>query len=93
MEKGQQVALMDKIYSKTLGNLVYLGEPDAMMVDRISRTIRDLCKDAKSKTNNFKALASTVKFPNGTRKILGDGLPWDVDVEAIHAIVMFPWFR
>ncbi|KAK3641010.1 Ubiquitin-like protein [Elasticomyces elasticus] len=56
-DRNQQVAIMGRIYSSSLGNLVYLGElEDPNMAPRIQHTIDDLLKHARSETDDLRSL-------------------------------------
>ncbi|KAK3642780.1 Folylpolyglutamate synthetase [Elasticomyces elasticus] len=94
VERSQQVAIMGMIYSSSLGNLVYLGElEDADMAVRVQRTIDNLLTHARSQTNDLRKFYSIVVNPVQQPQMERQGLPFEVDLDAVCVLLTLPWFR
>ncbi|KAK3644922.1 hypothetical protein LTR56_009309 [Elasticomyces elasticus] len=95
VERGHQVSLMGKIYSGSMGNIVYLGElDDPAMGDRISTTISTLFSDAERNTCGFSTFWTTItdEATGASQHNYGEK-QYSVDPEAVTFMLELPWFR
>ncbi|KAK6407292.1 Ubiquitin-like protein [Elasticomyces elasticus] len=93
-DRNQQVAIMGRIYSSSLGNLVYLGElEDPNMAPRIQHTIDDLLKHARSETDDLRTFDSALFDYALWLAAQRRGLPFEVDFDAIYVVLKLPWLR
>ncbi|KAK5744567.1 hypothetical protein LTR17_001962 [Elasticomyces elasticus] len=95
VERGHQVSLMGKIYSGSMGNIVYLGElSDPTMEDRIPTTITTLLSDAERRTNGFSTFGTTIRDKaTGGYRYGQSEMQRTVDQEAVIFMMELPWFR
>ncbi|KAK5713106.1 hypothetical protein LTR15_011468 [Elasticomyces elasticus] len=89
-ERGQQVAIMNRIYAGSIGNLVLLGEAiDSVTAQRIEISIKALSSDAEAATDGFKNFESMVRSSGITTR----PLRCNFDAQALSAVLELPWWR
>ncbi|KAK3612742.1 hypothetical protein LTR56_028262, partial [Elasticomyces elasticus] len=85
---------MGWIYSSSIGNLVYLGElEDTDMAARIQCTIDKLLTHARTETNDMRTFDSAVLGDAQIAQRRRQGLPFNIDVDAVRVVLKLPWFR
>ncbi|KAK5696949.1 hypothetical protein LTR17_024144 [Elasticomyces elasticus] len=95
VERGHQVSLMSKVYSGSMGNIVYFGElSDPNMGDRISTVISTLLSDAERNTCGFSTFRTTITDEATGAYRYSDGeMQRSADEGAVTFMLKLPWFR
>jgi hypothetical protein len=93
-ERSQQVAMMADIYSKSLGNLIYLGEGDETTASAL-KTIDAVYEVSSQETNGFKDLEGTAfgsPFDDMREECEDFPMEYELDHEAWNRFFSLPWF-
>lgn len=91
-ERSQQVAMMNKVYSRSKGNLIYLGEHGSCV--QAFESIRGVLEDAAKDTSGFKHLEGRVLDSTGAWKVAMPFCPVVLkDKPAWDMFWSVPWFR
>jgi hypothetical protein len=92
-ERNQQVAMMDEVYSKTVLNLIWLGESTAQ-TERAISTIQEILDDARKETDNLNSFLETVYDTETLSWDYSDhGFQFSIDNEPLLQFFTLPWFR
>ena len=92
-ERSHQVALMSEVYSKGVGNLVWLGESDETVPVALG-AIGEILNEAREETEGFGSFASVVMDAE-TRlyRYSQAGVGVAFDSAALLGLFARPWFR
>jgi len=91
-ERAQQVQMMSLIYSRSTGNLIYLGEGDGSMRSAL-KSLQNVYHDLEQETDDFTQLDGTL-FKTGTDPVREETkLTCGVDIPALKTLFSLPWFR
>ncbi|KAK5708495.1 hypothetical protein LTR17_020626 [Elasticomyces elasticus] len=95
VERGQQVAIMGKIYAGSSGNLVCLGDSsNASMPHRIKTVVDALLENAAEETDELRRFGPTVKDTRTGGWIYSTLEPsLNVDLPALQHLLEHPWFK
>jgi hypothetical protein len=91
-ERSQQVTMMADIYSKSTGNLIYLGEVNSF-TERALDSIDRIMADINERTDNFRSLAGT---PFGPRETVFEAYgvaSVEIDEDSLLDFFSNDWFR
>ena len=92
LERSDQVAMMDQIYTNTFRNLIWLGEADESS-GRALDAIDAVLEDAQCETGDFSRLYDTLYNDRGVDQFASTGLSFDVDHTALLTFYARAWFR
>lgn len=90
-ERAHQVAMMASIYSKSTGNLIYLGEEDKYS-ERAIGSIHKVLDDIRARTDNFQRTKGTPFEPRNDRHSYED-VDCGADQRALASLFSNSWFR
>ncbi|CAK4030739.1 Hypothetical predicted protein [Lecanosticta acicola] len=90
-ERQQQVAIMNKVYGQSQGNLIYLGESDS--APEALECIHNVLEEAARETNNFEDLRSSVLEENGQCRYEFSSHTPPQHENAWNRFWSVPWFR
>ena len=91
-ERAHQVNMMADVYSNATGNLIYLGEANAL-IDRAFESIYTCLEDIKKVTRNFEKVQGTpMDYLSANYNFQGGSMD-NLDKEAVADIFSNPWFR
>ena len=94
-ERSSQVALMDKIYSSTIRNLIWLGEGDETTATAV-KCIQKLVDEMRAETNNIRTARELLYDENGLQLFASHGLSFAIatyEIESIERFYTSQWFQ
>ena len=91
-ERADQIALMKDIYSRSGGNLIYLGEEDSSTCAAIL-SIYTILEEIRADTKEYTTWERTLYTGDNSRRYSDCGLRCRPDKEALVSLFSRSWFR
>lgn len=91
VERSQQVGIMNHIYARSSGNLIWLGE-DRSYARSAIESVRNILADLATRTNDFQELAEAVYDSHGNFRHLDVTSDVLLDQQALLALFHCAWF-
>lgn len=91
VERGHQVGMMYEIYSKTVGNLIWLGEDDGTTKGALD-AMDMVLEDARKETKDFETLNETLRDAQRRQRDASHGLATCVELDSLRQFFSRTWF-
>ena len=92
VERAQQVQMMSQIYSRSRGNLIFLGDGDPLTASALT-SIHRVYLELEVETNDFSQLEGTLLGTSTAPLEAPTDIAYEIDIAALKNFFSLPWFK